>query len=406
MTEIVVRPAQKADVDTIAQLRSVGFGSNANAVRRHIADNPRYALKDIVMAEMGNDTCGTACAFPTQMWMSGVPVSMGAVAGVTTHPRARMQGVANAMMRYLLQKMAADGLAISTLFPADHTLYCRYGYGAAAVWHHYSIAPTNLPYFDEVSSVRPFRQDDMSALRSLYRGTQLSQNDGRLSRPKGVWQQFAQIKHPSIEQHLMVYDDDGVTGYVKYLIDAKKNLRIHEMISHTDAAFRGLWAHVATRPEVMAITCSTSADEPLFHLLNVPVDSHHGNRGWIFEDIFHGTSTFMLRIINLAQALTERFYPADLQGNVTLKISDPHLPDNGEPLHFRIVDGRAETHSAAEDAVNVEADIITFSQIYCGFLPPAFARRMGKLTADDAAVTFLQHAMTTRPLYMPQTDWF
>ncbi len=406
MTNIVVRPAEVSDIESIAQLRSIGFGTDAAVVRAHIKNNPRYTIRDIVMADVDGESCGTACAFSAPMWLSGVPVSMGAVAGVTTHPRYRMKGVAKAMMLYLMRKMADDGLAISTLFPAEHTMYYRYGYGEAAIWHHYSINPQNIPFFDEISAVRPYRDDDRPALQSLYRGTQLSRNDGRLSRPTAWWERFTDAAQRTGMRRLMVFDDDGVAGYVKLVLDAKKTLRINELVAHTDAAYRGLWAYVAAQPEVTAIKYHAPADEPLYHLLNTPTDSFGGGRGWIFNDIFHATSTFMLRVINLAQALTERFYPANLQGQVTLKIADPQLPHNSTPLQFRVVDGRAETHPASADAVDVETDIITFSKIYCGFLHPAHARRLGKLTAGDAAVEWLGRAMATRPLYIHPTDWF
>ncbi len=406
MTDILVRQAVTSDVSAIADLRSIGFGSDAATVRQHIFDNPRYTVDDIVMAEVDGKTVGTACAFPTKMWIGGVPITMGAVASVTTHPRSRMQGVARAMNEYLLQRMAADGLAISTLFPADHTLYHRYGYAPAAIWHAYSINPQNLPYFEDVAAVRPYRPDDFPALQSLYRGTQLSQRDGRLSRSVAWWKRFTAPDQRTDNRQLVVFDDDGITGYAKFLRAPNNVLKITEFVAHSDAAYRGLWTYIGSEAEISAIQYLAPPDDPIFHLLNTPIDSERGNRGWIFNDIYHATSTFMLRVINLSQALTERFYPADLRGKYILRVTDPHLPENQSPLQLRIVDGRAETHPAGASAVDIETDIITFSAIYGGFLHPADARRLGKLIADDDAVAWLGRAMAARPLFIQQADWF
>ena len=405
MNQISVRQADISDIDRIAELRSIGFGSDAAVVRQHILANPRYTLDDIIVAQVGGETVGTACAFASQMWLGGVPLSMGAVASVTTHPRYRMRGVARAMMEYLLQRMSANGLAISTLFPAEHTMYYRYGYAPAAIWHAYSISPQNLPYFDDVAHVRQYRPDDCPALQSLYRGTQLSRRDGRLSRPVAWWKHFTAEEKRTGSLQLVVFDDGGVAGYAKFLRAPNNILKITEFVAHTDAAYRGLWTYIGAEPEVDAIQYLAPPDDPIYHLLNIPADSEGGNRGWIFNDIYHATSTFMLRVINLSQALTDRFYPADLRGQLTLKINDPHLAHNSQPLQLRIVDGRAETHPT-DTAPDVETDIVTFSQIYCGFLHPADACRLGKLTAPDDAVVWLGRAMAARPLYMPQADWF
>ena len=405
MSQISVRQAKISDIDRIAELRSIGFGSDVNMVRQHVLSNPRYTLDDIIVAAIDGEVVGTACAFSTQMWLSGVPVSMGAVASVTTHPRYRMRGVARAMMEALLQRMADAGLAISTLFPAEHTLYYRFGYASAAIWHAYSIAPNNLPYFEDVAHVRQYRADDCPTLQSLYRGTQLSRRDGRLSRSIAWWKKFTTEDQRVANRRLVVFDDGGIEGYAKFLRTTDRKLKITEFVANTDAAYRGLWTFIGSEPEVDAIEYLAPPDESIHHLLNIPADSEGGNRGWIFNDIYHATSTFMLRVINLDAALTSRFYPADLQGRYVLKINDPHLPQNNTPLQLRIVDGRAETHPA-HNAADIETDIITFSQIYCGFLHPAAARRLGKLSAADDAVTWLGRAMATRPLYIPQADWF
>jgi predicted acetyltransferase len=158
--------------------------------------------------------------------------------------------------------------------------------------------------------------------------------------------------------------------------------------------------------DVERIDILASADCSLNQLLITPNDAKEHTRSWVFNDIFHGVSSFMLRVINLSQALTERFYPSAMMGERVIQIADPHLPQNQTPLRFRIVDGRGETHSADNETPDIRTDIVTFSQIYCGFLPPAQARRQGKLIADDDSVAWLGQAMAAKPLYIHQNDWF
>jgi len=406
MTEITIRQATPSDLSRIARLKSIAFGGEEAAVRANLENNPRYNYRHIIVAEMEGQVVGTATVIPTQMWLSGVPVEMGAVAGVTTDPKFRRRGIFRAMMEHLIPRMHAEGVAISALFPADHALYAPFGYAAAAVWHAYSIQPENLPRFPEAAHVRPFDPADLPALRSIYRGGQLSQADGRLTRTAAWWERIVAEKYRTGNNRIVVYDDGGVEGYLKFKLSDDGLLHISEILVHSDAAWRGLWGYVAALPHVSAIEYLAPADEPILHLLRKPADRHGGNRGWIFDDIYHATASFMLRVIHLPEALTARFYPHNMMGHRILKIHDSLLPANGQPLKFRIVDGRPETQPADDSPPHIETDIATFSQIYCGFLAPETARRLGRLHADDESVAWLGRAMQTRPLYIHSSDWF
>jgi len=404
--KITVRPATLDDLDAVAHLRAEAFGGDEVEARANVEGNPRYNYRHIVVADLDGETAGTACAFPTQMWLSGVPVQMSAVGGVVTHPDHRHKGVFKAMMEYLLNRMAKEGAAISALFPAAHALYQQFGYAAAANWQAYSIEPGNLPTFAEAEAARPFEADDLPTIRSIYRGGQLSQTDGRLSRSNSWWDNLAAEKYRAGDKHIAVYDRDGVEGYLKYHITAENALRVDEMLVSDDAAYRGLWGYMAAQPKIQAIEYVAPPDEPIFHLLDIPADSHGGNRGWIFNDVYHVTSSFMLRIIDLTEALTSRFYPQNMMGNRVLKIHDPLIPANEELVNFRIVDGRPDTLPLDGQTPQIESDIATFSQIFCGFLSPEMARRLGKLQADDESVAWLSKAMALRPLYIHSGDWF
>ena len=167
----------------------------------------------------------------------------------------------------------------------------------------------------------------------------------------------------------MVYEDDaGITGYLKYTLKNKTELLVIEMFSASDAAYRGLWGHLGTRPDVEKITYQGPADDPVHHLLKIPLNSLAGNQGWVFNDLYTATSSIMLRVIDLAEALTTRFYPHNMMGNRILKITDPQLPQNENLINFRIVDGRPDIIAVEDDAPDLETDIATFSQIFSGFV--------------------------------------
>jgi hypothetical protein len=95
-----------------------------------------------------------------------------------------------------------------------------------------------------------------------------------------------------------------------------------------------------------------------------------------------------------------------MMGNRVLKVHDPKIPQNEAPINFRIVDGRPDILPIEGKEPDLETDIVTFSQIYCGFLPPDTARRLGRLKADDDTIAWIERAMRTNPLYIHPGDWF
>lgn len=405
--EITVRQATIEDLDAIAHLRMLGFGGNEASHRTDLEDNPRYNYRHVIIAEVESKSVGTAMAFPMQMWISGVPLKMGAVAAVTTHPDFRGRGIASALMQRLLENMAQDGIAISVLFPMVYNIYRQFGYAPAAVWHAYSIKPDNLPVFNEAKKVRSFKMEDLPMVRSIYRGGQLSQADGRLARSNIWWDHSIAEGAQTNNRRIVVYEGEtGIEGYLKYAINDDKVLNVTEMFVSSHTAYRGLWGYLASHPDITSIDYLAPADDPILHLLKRPRDSYGGNRGWVFDDIYHATASIMIRVIDVVEVLTTRFYPHDMMGNRILKIHDPQLPKNQEPVNFRIVDGRPDIIPLDDKSPQVEIDIAIFSQIICGFLSPETAHRLGWLQADDETVAWLSKVMVADPLFIHKGDWF
>jgi len=140
--------------------------------------------------------------------------------------------------------------------------------------------------------------------------------------------------------------------------------------------------------------------------LRQPLADDAENRGWIFNDLCHITAGPMGRIINLSAALTTRFYSRHMSGERIIKVRDPLIQTNEEPMQFRLVDGRAETRPASERKVHLETDISTLSQILCGYMAAMDARRLGRLQADEDTCSWFDQAIVDSPLYIQAGDWF
>ncbi|MEW5958934.1 MAG: GNAT family N-acetyltransferase [Chloroflexota bacterium] len=405
LDHITIRPILSDELEAVAQLRTIGFGGDKAQILAALQHNPRYNFSHMIVAEYEGEIIGTATVFPAQMWLSGVPVNVGAVAGVTVLPEYRRQGIAAKMMEFSIMRMFAEGRALSVLFPFSPKYYRKFGYGTVGDLHAYRLNPHNLLVYVEGHKVRPFEPADLPMMRALYKG-QLTWRNGWFTRSNDWWNSLVEM-WPNI----MVFDSDGmVEGFYVYEIKTEERgervLHLREFFATEDAAYRGLIGYLAAQNEADVIEYLAPPDTPLRHALRQPWGDRARNRGWIFNDLCHVTPGMMGRIINLPAALTARFYARRLSGERTFRVSDPLIPTNEEPLVFRLVDGRAETRPANSAKVQVETDIATLSQILCGYLTLVDARRLGRLQADEDTCSWLDQAVADTPLYAQAGDWF
>ena len=405
LDHVTIRPILSDELEEIAYLRAIGFSRPEEQTLEVLQDNPRYNFSHIIVAEYEGEMIGTTTIFPVQMWLSGVPVNLGAVAGVTVLPEFRRRGVAAKMMEFAVMRMFGEGLAFSALFPFSHKYYRKFGYGTVNDVHAYRLNPSNLTVYVEGHQVRPYEPADLPLMRVMYKG-QLTWHNGWFTRSNDWWAKLVE-RWPEI----MVFDNDGmIEGYYVYEIKStprgERVMKIIELFAAEDAAYRGLIGYLAAQTEADVIEYLAPADTPLRHALRQPYADEAQNRGWIFNDLCHVTPGLMGRIVNLPMALTSRFYTRGMSGERVLKVTDPLIPTNEEPLVFRLVDGRAETRPADSQKAQIETDIATLTQIICGYMTMVDARRLGRLKADEDTCSWLDKAIEDTPLYVQAGDWF
>lgn len=402
---VTVRPILPDELEKVAYVQAASFGGDETACLTHLQSDPRYNFSNMIVAEYQGEVIGTVTLFPAQMWLSGVPISVGAITGVAVLPQFQRKGVAGKMMDFSIVRMVAEGRAMSVLFPHSHKYYRQFGFGTMGDLHAYRINPHNLTVFAEGHRVRAFTPADLPMMRVMYKG-QLTWHNGWFTRSNDWWDKIV-AQTPNI----MVFDNDGtIEGYYTYDLQTSKAgervLYLKEFFAAEDQAYRGLIGYLAAQNEADVIEYLAPPDTPLRHSLRQPKADDAQNRGYIFNDLCHVTPGPVARIINLPTALTKRFYARHMSGERVIRISDPLIPTNEEPLLFRLVDGRAETRSADGRKTQLETDIATMTQILCGYLTTQDARRLGRLQANEDTCSWLDKAIADSPVYIQPGDWF
>lgn len=405
LDQVTIRPVLPDELEKIAYLRAVGFGGDEQETLARLQHNPRYTFTHIILAEYKGQPIGTMTTFSAQMWLSGVPVSVGAVAGVTVLPEFRNKGVAAKMMEFSIVRMVAEGKSLSVLFPYSHKYYAKFGYGTIGDLHSFRINPANLTVYQEGHNVRPFEASDLRMMRVMYKG-QLTWHNGWFTRSDDWWETLV-ARWPNI----MVFDNDGfIEGFYAYDIKTGKRgereLHLIEFFAAEDAAYRGLIGYLAAQNEADVIEYLAPPNNLIRHGLRQPYADEAESRGWIFRDMCHVTPGPMGRIINLPAALKARFYTRGMSGERVIQVTDPFIPTNEDPVVFRVVDGRAEVNPAGDRAPQIETDIATLSQLVCGYMTMAEARRLNRLQADEDTCSWYDQVAREAPLYIQPGDWF
>ncbi|GIK43229.1 MAG: hypothetical protein BroJett011_70620 [Chloroflexota bacterium] len=405
LDSVTVRPILPDELEKVAYVRATSYGGSETECLAELQDNPRYNSSNIIVAEYQGEVIGSVAVFPAQMWLSGVPISVGAVTGVAVLPQFQRRGVAGKMMDFSIVRMVAEGRAMSVLFPHSHKYYRQFGYGPIGDLHAYRINPHNLTVFSEGHQVRPFTPADLTMMRVMYKG-QLTWHNGWFTRSNEWWDKIV-ARWPNI----MVFENDGaIEGYyaceIQFSKTGERVLQLKEFFAAEDKAYRGLIGYLAAQNEADVIEYLAPPDTPLRHSLRQPKAEDAQHRSYIFYDLCHVTPGPVARIINLSMALTKRFYARHMSGERVIRISDPLIPTNEEPLLFRLVDGRAETRSADGRKPHVETDIGTMTQILCGYLTAQDARRLGRLQGNEDTCSWLDKAVADSPVYIQAGDWF
>jgi predicted acetyltransferase len=400
-----VRPARDEDIPAYAAICKRCFTWGTDTVEELAEDfreNPRGGVECIYVAEGENGLVGGLVNFPLRMYFRGRAVDCGGVAEVAVDPTVRRQGVAAAMMNWLLRREHRQGAPVSMLFPFRHDFYEAYGYGLISCSNDLRLRPTALPTFPERKLVRPLRDEDLHGVMRLHEASR-RKVDFRFARNAAYWRKNLLTK----ERHLVVVEDRGrISGYILFrygIRDDRSCIWVSEMIASDERAYRAIVGFLSTqREQVEGVRCSLNHDDPLRWLVSDPTDVKTEERSFI-SPWFGGRVSLglMLRFVRLGEAL-EGLHVNDIPAAFDLKLDDAQLPANKKAIRVVARKGALSVRKPFGSGSMLKTDSATFSKIITGKVrvsdavtwrkaqaPEPLARRLDELFADPPPDGFL-----------------
>ncbi|GAA3450419.1 GNAT family N-acetyltransferase [Dactylosporangium matsuzakiense] len=327
MSDYVLRTATETDLDALVRLRREAFANTGDpdpdSTRRLVFEAERNHL-----FEHDGQVVAAAAIFTRDLAIPGAVIPAAHVTGVAVSAVHTRRGL---LRRLMTEQLRTAPEAVAVLWASEGRLYGRYGYGMAAQnvavradrrELEITAAPAGGRLRDGVPS------ELLKELSEVYSSV-LATKPGWSSRNETWWRHLtSDPEHDrggGTKARAVLYEnpDGAVEGYARYRIHPrwddtgpKMEVSVIEVVAGTPAAYAELYRFLLridlARTLVQGLT---SADDPLFHLVNEPaaLGGHTQDGLWV-------------RIRDLPRALTARTFAAPV--DVVFEVTDELLPDN------------------------------------------------------------------------------
>jgi predicted acetyltransferase len=370
-----------SDLDRFPLLFRHAFASTANGTRQYVD-----TVGPANFRVMRRNGAAVACLglLDMRQYFGGCGVPCRGIAAVAVEPGERGRGTATRMMAAMLEETRAAGIPISTLYPATLPLYAKVGYARAGDRITY-----RLP-FGVIRGLRPDPVPELMARpeRSMlerFQSERARRTNGLLERCELLWLRAMDSAAKPLDTWL-IPGDAGPEGYLT--IGPKspdRTLHVEDWAVLTPRAGRALLGFVAGwHSQANAITWAGGPEDMLVHLLpEVGV----GIASW---------EQWMVRITDVAGALTARGWPSGVRAELTLDVSDPLLDGNSGRYRLEVADGKAEVERlSGAGTADLCLGVNALATLYTGHLSPQAMAGLGAgLGLIEASATGLATATT------------
>ena len=384
-----------ADLEALAYQESLAFNTPYDSCVSWLR-----ATRDHVRAvRAGSEVIGGLVQYDMGQFFGGRSVRNIGIAGVAISPTARGRGAAKSLVAATLNELHDAGVAVSTLYPTTFTLYGRAGYAVAGHRYQYRLPLAKLGRITATGEIRRLDPGaDGEALKRLYR--RLATNrPGWLDRNDHIWERVH--NHPAgRDVHgYVIPGDDGIDGYVVYTLGELARypygLQIRDVQTANREATRRILALFSDcRTLARHATWYGGLDDSL--LLEVP---EVGTEISVAE-------TWMLRIVDIAAAFTERGYAPGTSARLELDVTDDVVARNEGRWIIEIEGGQADVRRAAgetgPDALRL--DIRALASLYTGHLSARRLAELGSVQGSAVALDRTEPIFAGSPPAMP--DYF
>jgi predicted acetyltransferase len=375
------RPIEQ-ERDQVARAIAISLNS---PIERALARASRLPLEDMRCAHDGDQIVATAGEYRFDQWFGGRPLATSGIWGVSTLPESRSAGLASACVRALMDDARARGDALTSLFPAVLGPYRKLGYEIAGTFVEHrlvldAIPPAPRDQLLKVELLDPER--DLRGVKACYQEW-IRHANGPVEPKEDAW--WMKSVFDGYDQTLRCVvvrgDDGGIEGFASIVrketegpLDVAFGLECEPLIATTARALQTLLDYFRSH---RGVGRWVSWNGPINDPVAILVDEQ------LIQSPF--THRWMLRLLNVADALACRGYPV-ISADITLAIDDPIYAENTGTWRLHVHGGKADVERVETPPDMQPISIGAVSAMFTGYLRPRDAVRLGAVASDAAIV--------------------
>lgn len=372
--KIEVRPMEERDRDRVVALHAQAF----QVPEFRLARQRGMALEQGWVITRGGQVVGGLRVERVGQYFGGRPVSAAVITAVKLAPEARGTGLGRTLLTRVVRALAADGVALSTLYPSGPGLYRKLGYEFAGACVRYRVPRSELPG-TLIQPLEPWGPGDDAAVRDCYRRFAEREN-GMIDRSDGWWSEW--VLDPYLDRptyRFLLREGGTVRGYLVFGQSPEPGTGLPyvaaanclDLVWDTPATAQALLAFLGVQgPLTSSITWPGPPNEPLMALL--------GTQAEVVSSL-----TWMTRILSVGPALEGRGYPSHLDETIRLSVVDEVLPPNAATVTLEVSNGRATVRAGGTPDATL--DIRGLALLYTGRHRAAEVARLGLVREGSAA---------------------
>jgi predicted acetyltransferase len=358
----------------------------------------RLGLQNFRLIYQNREMLGGLGYYPMGQWFGGRCVPLAGVAAIGVAPEYRGRGVALHLMRHMLQEFAIQGIPLSTLYPSTQSLYRKVGYEQGGTYCHWELPLYNTSDFSNKSEAlenwlpmhRIISQPELT-LAPIYR-CQAQQTNGFLERNAGIWQSIFQ--HDTEVYVYVIGDLLQPQGYIVYGQKGEGEesyLEVWDWVALSVAAMRRLWFFLSSHStQMQTVRWRAGASDPRLLLLPEQIAKMRQLSFWL------------LRVVNVVQALESRGYPTELEAELHLEVSDSLFANNHRRFMLTVAAGVGKVSLGGKG--ELQLDIRALAPLYTGLLTALQLQNLGQLAGSERSIATATLVFSGEPPAM--TDFF
>ncbi len=322
----------------------------------------------------GKEVVGGLAILPFSQYWGGEPVPMAGIAAVGIAPECRGAGTALVMMQNALREIYDSGTPISVLFPAVQSLYRKAGYEQGGNFCNWEIKTESIqmgtPKLPLISV-----SCESEILHQLYQ-QQAPLNNGNLERIKLIWKEITRCDKSGQVYAYLIGESNHPQGYIIFVqrrSETSDYIQVRDWVTLTPAAVQSFWAFLGShRSQIDTIRWRGAMIDAVSLVLPEQTTK------------LKSSSLWMLRVVDVVNALEKRGYPQNVQAELHLEVQDDLLAQNNGKFLLCVANGRGEVKKGGKGEFKL--NIRGLAALYNGFLAPNQLQLAGKLEATEVAI--------------------